>query len=289
MSVRTRQLVASLEDSGVAYSHNFDVGEVIDPGSAEGDKPVIEIHGPFNANDPTIEEIRKGLNADAVDALKVGTGQMSYESQQQDSDIAKQEEARAQAEAELQEGQDALADNDAIRTDIKKVFVLKGADPTDDLDNGIHATFTALTQSMLDDPEHTVAAFLPVDASSDPGHHAIDATIDTRQNLGMKAVLAENGVPFVTSVESLCEYLNGWVSNKHAQTVISTEGFPVKLRVGQPVKYSHGEGKIQKICTAPIKFNGELHHCSKEKPKYLVKANHGNHLSLHHASALRPM
>lgn len=61
-----------------------------------------------------------------------------------------------------------------------------------------------------------------------------------------------------------------------------------KLRPGMRVKYSGGYGKIIKIFDRPTKYKGEIHHCTKDNPKYEVKSDVGNKLSLHKGSALTP-
>jgi hypothetical protein len=67
---------------------------------------------------------------------------------------------------------------------------------------------------------------------------------------------------------------------------VSLEGGGIKLRPGMKVRYSKGYGKIIKVFDRPVKYKGEIHHCSKDNPKYEVKSDMGNHLSLHKASAL---
>ena len=59
-----------------------------------------------------------------------------------------------------------------------------------------------------------------------------------------------------------------------------------RLRAGMKVKYSGGYGKIVKVFDRPTKYKGEIHHCSKDNPKYEVRSDVGNKLSLHKASAL---
>jgi hypothetical protein len=88
-------------------------------------------------------------------------------------------------------------------------------------------------------------------------------------------------------VESLVEH----IQDLHKPVAsISLEGMGgVKLRPGMKVRYSHGEGKIIKIFDRPTKYNGQIHHASKDKPKYEVVALHGGKKSLHHASALTPI
>jgi hypothetical protein len=279
----TRQFVASLEDSDVIFSQTLDSGENLDETRADGDSPVIDIHG-IDGKDPLIDEIKKGLEPNVVDAMRVVSGQVSYESQQQDGDTQRENEERAQQQAELQQGEDDLTADDAIRTDRKKVYILRGADASDDIDKGIHATFTALAQSAIEDPTSTVAAFIPVDATA--GDSPLATPLQTREEEAMKEVLREKGVPFVTSVESLVEHLNYWANGKQN---LSLESLPTKLRPGMTVKYSGGEGKIIKIFDRPTKYNGEIHHCTKDKPKYEVKALKGGKTSLHHGSALRPV
>lgn len=68
--------------------------------------------------------------------------------------------------------------------------------------------------------------------------------------------------------------------------VASMEADIKDLRPGKKVKYSHGHGKIVKVFTAPFKYKGEAHHASKDSPKFEVKSDKGNKLSLHKASAL---
>lgn len=285
MSRLTRQLVASIE-SGPLVSENIDNTQVISPTFADGDSPEIQIHGIYDAKDEKLEDIRKGLNADAADALRVVTGQVSFESQQLDDEALKTEEQHAQTQADIQQQQDNLDASDDVRSDIKRVYVLHGVLPEEDPDNGISATFTALNQAVIEDPTNTVAAFLPIEAT--PGT-AVANPLQTREEEAMKDVLRQHGVPFVTSVEALCEHLNFWASGRKEYSVAAESMGTVKLRVGMKVKYSHGEGKIIKIFDRPTRYNGEIHHCSKEKPKYEVKALHGGKTSLHHASALRPV
>lgn len=72
-----------------------------------------------------------------------------------------------------------------------------------------------------------------------------------------------------------------------SQESISLEA-GLKLRPGMRVKYSGGYGKIVKIFDRPTKYKGEIHHCTKDSPKYEVKSDVGNKLSLHKAGALTP-
>lgn len=69
----------------------------------------------------------------------------------------------------------------------------------------------------------------------------------------------------------------------------STEAYPIKLKTGMKVKYSHGYGKIIKVFDRPMKYKGKIEHCSKDRPRYEVRSDDGRHLSLHHASALTPL
>ena len=90
MSRITRQLVASLEN-GPLVSENIDNAQVISPSFSSGDVPEIQIHGVYDANDPKLEDIRKGLTPEAADAMRVVTGQVSFESQQLDDEALKAE------------------------------------------------------------------------------------------------------------------------------------------------------------------------------------------------------
>jgi outer membrane lipoprotein SlyB len=67
---------------------------------------------------------------------------------------------------------------------------------------------------------------------------------------------------------------------------IAMEAMKILLKSGDKVKYSKGYGKIVKVFTSPTKYKGEVHHCSKDNPKFEVKNDLG-HLSLHKASALQ--
>jgi len=289
----TRQVLLSLEDSGVQYAENLDSGEVLDQSRADGDAPEIHIHG-LDSNDPTIGEIKDKLGTNVADTLRVAGGQVSYESQQQDSANQAEEIAKAEKQAELDDEQAALDEdeNGNQSQGVKNVFVLKGMvmkglDEDQDRDLGIAATFKALNQSALEDPQNTVAAFLPVDAT--PGESALPDDAQQREEAALRATLESQGVTCVTSVESLVETIQGWQAGDRTSGV-SLEGMGgVKLRVGMKVKYSHGHGKIIKIFDRPTKYNGEIHHCSKEKPKYEVASLHGGKKSLHHASALTPI
>jgi uncharacterized membrane protein len=75
------------------------------------------------------------------------------------------------------------------------------------------------------------------------------------------------------------------VPQAEAALNVSTEAM-FKLKTGMKVKYSGGYGKIVKIFDRPTKYHGEIHHCTKDSPKYEVKADTGSHLSLHKAGAL---
>ncbi|HWT40732.1 MAG TPA: DUF2945 domain-containing protein [Dongiaceae bacterium] len=287
----TRQVLLSMEDSGVQYAENLDSGEIVDQSRADGDAPEIHIHG-LDSNDPTLGEIKEKLGTNLADTLRIGEGQLSYESQQQDSANQADEIAKAEKQAEIDDAQAELDgdENGNQSLGIKHIFVMngmvmKGLDTDQDRDLGIEATFKALNKNAIENPEHTVAAFLPVNA--EPGQSALPEASYERQAEALQKTLTDQGVTCVTSVEALVDTIKGFSDRTSG---ISLEGLGgVKLRVGMKVKYSHGHGKIIKVFDRPTKYNGEIHHCSKEKPKFEVVALKGGHKSLHHASALTPI
>lgn len=77
------------------------------------------------------------------------------------------------------------------------------------------------------------------------------------------------------------------------ESSVSTENISMeagfKYRTGMRVKYSGGHGKIIKIFDRPTKYMGQVHHATRDNPKYEVRAEKGGKTSLHKASALTPV
>lgn len=281
MSSRTLRMFISQEDLA-APSAPVGMGatEVVEPGMAN-DAPLFVLHG-AKGDEPWVSELKSAIIesdevgfAPAAEPGKTeeGVAVPVVESQQIDEANQRAAEDEATKLAELADQADDIAGQ-------HKVFILRpgtsgDTDGSDDMDK----MFTAVTQSAIDDPTNTVAAFLPVQgADMHPTDH--------REFGRLQDMLREQGVPCVTSVEQLVEFINFTLENHHY--IFSMEAAKA-LRPGMKVRFSHGHGKIQKILVHPMKINGKVHHASKDKPLYVVKADKGGHVSIHKASALTPV
>lgn len=281
MSSRTLRMFIAQEDlAASSMPVGMSATQVIEPGMAT-DAPLFVLHG-AKADEPWVSELKSAiLDADEVAFAPAevpppsedGITTPAVESQQIDEANQRAAEDQASKLAELADEADDIASQ-------HKVFIMRpgtgdDADSGDDMDK----LFGAITQSAIDNPTNTVAAFLPVQGK--------DFKPSDERELGrLQDMLREQGVPCVTSVEQLAEYMN-FTLESHRYT-LSLEAGKV-LRPGMKVRYSHGHGKIQKILVHPMKIGGKVHHASKDKPLYVVKADKGGHVSFHKASALTPV
>lgn len=268
MSSRSLRAFISQEDlAAPIVPAGMDATEIVDPGQSD-DAPLFVLHG-AKGDEPWVSDLKSAMIDQ--DALGFANDQAkpAVESQQLD------EAAQAAAEEQATKLAELNAEADAVMGR-QKVFVLGGKIEGDESTDDMHKTFSALAKSALDDPYNTVAAFLPVDSSVNNPELA-------RETDELQHMLREEGVPYVTSVEALAEHLNFVLEGR---MTLSTEGGAKPLRPGMRVRYSHGHGKIQKILTSPMKVAGKVHHATKDKPLYVVKADKGGHVSIHKASAL---
>jgi Hypervirulence associated proteins TUDOR domain len=49
----------------------------------------------------------------------------------------------------------------------------------------------------------------------------------------------------------------------------------------------HVGGRIVKVHTKNVKYNGYVHHASKEDPQYEIKSDKTDHIALHKTTALK--
>jgi hypothetical protein len=66
-----------------------------------------------------------------------------------------------------------------------------------------------------------------------------------------------------------------------------------KFRVGDHVSWNseagRARGRIIKVLTSQIFFNGRTIHASKEEPQYQIKSDKTDHIAVHKAAALRKL
>ena len=64
-----------------------------------------------------------------------------------------------------------------------------------------------------------------------------------------------------------------------------------KFKVGDHVTWNseagHVSGRIVKVHTNDVKYNGYVHHASKEDPQYEIQSDKTDHIALHKTAALK--
>jgi hypothetical protein len=66
---------------------------------------------------------------------------------------------------------------------------------------------------------------------------------------------------------------------------------PKIFKIGEHVRWNSEAGRVSGIIIKKIisdtKFNGYVHHASREAPQYLIKSDKTEHVAIHKGTALR--
>ena len=72
---------------------------------------------------------------------------------------------------------------------------------------------------------------------------------------------------------------------------IRMTAMPKTFKIGEHVRWNSEAGRVSGIIikkiTSDMKFNGYLHHASREAPQYLIKSDKTEHVAIHQGAALR--
>jgi Hypervirulence associated proteins TUDOR domain len=64
------------------------------------------------------------------------------------------------------------------------------------------------------------------------------------------------------------------------------------FKLGDHVEWNSEAGRVRgvifKKVVSDVRFNGYVHHASKEEPQYLIKSDRTDHVAIHKGRALKP-
>jgi len=72
-----------------------------------------------------------------------------------------------------------------------------------------------------------------------------------------------------------------------SQRTMRQQGFKVGDRVGWNSEAGRVSGRVVKVHTRDVVFNGYTHHASADAPQYEIKSDRTDHIAMHKGTALK--